>query len=37
MLIGNDILILEDFILDLSNRETTIFRYNTKIQISMKP
>lgn len=37
MLINNDILIPEDFVLDLSNREITISRCNTKIQILMKP
>ena len=37
MLVGNDILVPEGFILDLSNKEATISSCDTKIQISMKP
>lgn len=37
MLVGNDILVTEGFILDLSNKEATISSCDTKIQISMKP
>ena len=37
MLVDNDILVPEGFILDLSNKEAIISSYNTKIQISMKP
>lgn len=36
MLVGNDILVLKRFILDLSNKETTISSCNTKIKILMK-
>lgn len=37
MLVSNDILVPEGFILDLSNKEATISSCDTKIQISMKP
>lgn len=37
MLVGNDILVPEGFVLDLSNKEATISSCNTKIQILIKP
>lgn len=37
ILIGNDILVPEGFVLDLVSKKVIIFSYNTKIQILIKP
>lgn len=37
MLVGNDILVPEGFVLDLSNKAATISSCDTKIRISLKP
>lgn len=37
ILIGNNILVSEGFVLDLLNKKVIIFSYDTKIQILIKP
>lgn len=36
ILVGNNTLVLEGFVLDLLSKDVTISSYNTKIRISMK-